>query len=261
MTSKPGNALNLITLADFPMIQKGDNLPDILNACLEVNRIDLQDGDVLVIAQKVISKAEGRKVNLKSVTVSAEAEQLAEKTDKDPRIVELILKESKMVLRHRPGLIVVEHKLGFVCANAGIDRSNVKQDGGPEDESVLLLPEDPDRSAREIRLNLEKIWGQKIGVLIIDSHGRAWRNGTVGISIGFSGLPGIVDLRGEPDLFGYELKVTQIAAVDELAAAASLMMGQADEGLPVVHVRGFPYPLRDGSFMELPRDIESDLFR
>ena len=261
MTSKPGSALNLITLANFPLIQKGDNLAETLHTCLTDNEIELQDGDVLVIAQKVVSKAEGRKVSLQSVTVSPEAKELAEKTDKDPRVVELILQESAKVLRHRPGLIIVEHKLGFVCANAGIDRSNVKQDSVSDDGSVLLLPQDPDRSAREIRLALEKVSDKQIGVLIIDSHGRAWRNGTVGISIGYSGLPGIVDLRGEPDLFGYELKVTQIAVADELAAAASLMMGQADEGLPVVHVRGFPYSLREGSFQELPRDIESDLFR
>lgn len=261
MTSKPGSALNLVTLADFPMIQKGDNLAETLHTCLVDNEIELQDGDVLVIAQKVISKAEGRKVDLQSVTVSAEAKELAEKTNKDPRVVELILQESAKVLRHRPGLIIVEHKLGFVCANAGIDRSNVKQDSDSDDVSVLLLPHDPDRSAREIRMALEKVWDQKIGVLIIDSHGRAWRNGTVGISIGFSGLPGIIDFRGEPDLFGYELKVTQIAVADELAAAASLMMGQADEGLPIVHVRGFPYPLRDGSFEEIPRDLGKDLFR
>ena len=261
MASKPSSVLKLVTLADFPMIQKGDNLADIIHNTLIVNQINLQDGDVLVIAQKVISKAEGRKVDLQSVEVSVEANELAKKAEKDPRIVELILRESNKVLRHRPGLIVAEHKLGFVCANAGIDRSNVKQGEVSEDESVLLLPKDPDRSAREIRLSLEKTWDQSVGVLIIDSHGRAWRNGTVGISIGFSGLPGIVDLRGEPDLFGYDLKVTQIAVVDELAAAASLMMGQADEGLPVVHVRGFPYPFRDGSFEEIPRDLEKDLFR
>lgn len=261
MTVEPGGSLQLISLAEFPVIQNGDDLADLIHAALKGNRIDLRDGDVLVIAQKVISKAEGRKVDLNTVNISEEAQALADLADKDPRVVELILKESNQVLRHRPGLIVVEHKLGFVCANAGIDRSNVKQGGDAEHESVLLLPEDPDRSAREIRKALEKIWAQRIGVLIIDSHGRAWRNGTVGISIGLSGLPGIVDLRGEPDLFGNELKVTLIAAVDELAAAASLMMGQADEGYPVVHVRGFPYPLRDGSFAEIPRDLEDDLFR
>jgi len=261
VTSKPGSSLNLVALANFPLIQKGDNLAETLHTCLVDNEIELQEGDLLVIAQKVISKAEGRKVDLQSVTVSEEAKELANKTGKDARIVELILQESAKVLRHRPGLIIVEHKLGFVCANAGIDRSNVKQGTDPDDVSVLLLPQNPDRSAREIRLALEKVWDKQIGVLVIDSHGRAWRNGTVGISIGYSGLPGIVDLRGDPDLFGYELKVTQIAVVDELAAAASLMMGQADEGLPVVHVRGFPYPLRDGSFEEIPRDLGKDLFR
>lgn len=261
MTSKTGSALTLATLANFPMIQDGDNLADIILATLKADQINLKNGDVLVIAQKVISKAEGRRVDLQTVQVSAEAQALADKTDKDPRIVELILMESNKVLRHRPGLIVVEHKLGFVCANAGIDRSNVKQDEDSGDENVLLLPKDPDRSAQEVRLVLEKATEQRIGVLIIDSHGRAWRNGTVGISIGFSGLPGIVDLRGDPDLFGYELKVTQIAVVDELAAAASLMMGQADEGFPIVHVRGFPYPLREGAFSEIPRDLDSDLFR
>lgn len=261
MTSTPGNALKLIPLANFPMIHEGDDLADIIVSNLRENQIDLLDGDVLVIAQKVISKAEGRKVNLQSVEVSAEADDLARKSEKDPRIVELILRASNKVLRHRPGLIIVEHKLGFVCANAGIDRSNVKQSGNPEDETVLLLPEDPDRSAREIRQKLTKIYDQNVGVLIIDSHGRAWRNGTVGISIGFSGLPGVVDFRGEPDLFGFELKATQIGVVDELAAAASLLMGQADEGLPVVHVRGFPYPLRDGSFNEVLRNLENDLFR
>lgn len=261
MAGMPERTLMLTALADFPMIKEGDDLAEIIHTSLKGNQISLQDGDVLVIAQKVVSKAEGRIVDLDTVNVSDEAQALADKTEKDPRLVELILRESDHVLRHRPGLIIAEHKLGFVCANAGIDRSNVKQDDGITDESVLLLPVDPDRSARDIRLSLENASGQRIGVLIIDSHGRAWRTGTVGISIGFSGLPGIVDLRGEPDLFGYELKATQIAAVDELAAAASLVMGQAAEGLPVVHVRGFPYPLRDGSFAEIPRDIEDDLFR
>ncbi|NQS92544.1 MAG: coenzyme F420-0:L-glutamate ligase [Chloroflexi bacterium] len=243
------------------MIHEGDNLAQILLSSLQENQIDLEDGDVLVIAQKVISKAEGRLVALQSVVPSAKAVELAKKTGKDPSLVELILRESDQVLRSRPGLIIVRHKLGFVCANAGIDRSNINQGGDPNDVHVLLLPENPDLSAKKIRQVLEKTWGKRIGVLIIDSHGRAWRNGTVGISIGFSGLPGIVDFRGELDLFGYRLRVTQVAAVDELAAAASLLMGQVDEGLPVVHVRGFPYPLRDGVFDELSRDEAKDLFR
>lgn len=254
-------SMQLVSLENFPLIQKGDDLPVLINQSLEANKVRLQDGDVLVIAQKVISKAEGRQVDLTSVIPSDEAQSLADLTQKDPRVVELIRQESTSILRHRPGLIIVEHKLGFVCANAGIDRSNVYQESDTDDEFVLLLPEDPSRSAREIRDYLEETWKCGIGILIIDSHGRAWRRGTVGISIGFSGLPGIVDKVGDPDLFGYELKVTRIAAVDELAAAASLIMGQANEGLPIVHVRGFPYPLRDGNFGEIPRDIESDLFR
>jgi coenzyme F420-0:L-glutamate ligase/coenzyme F420-1:gamma-L-glutamate ligase len=251
----------LIALEGFPMIQAGDHLPSLIETALLENQVSLQENDVLVIAQKIISKAEGRQVDLRDVTPSAEAIRLAEMVQKDPRVVELILQESTSVLRHRPGLIVSEHKLGIVCANAGIDRSNVRQGDGPENESVLLLPEDPGKSAGEIRDHLEERLGCKIGILVIDSHGRAWREGTVGISIGFSGLPGIVDKVGDPDLFGYELKVTRIAAVDELAGAASLLMGQADEGLPVVHVRGFPYPLREGTFSELLRDVDKDLFR
>jgi coenzyme F420-0:L-glutamate ligase/coenzyme F420-1:gamma-L-glutamate ligase len=155
----------------------------------------------------------------------------------------------------------VEHKLGFVCANAGIDHSNVAGPGNSAEEWILLLPADPDRSAKAIRAAIESSTGKQIGILIIDSHGRAWRNGTVGAAIGISGLPGVTDLRGRPDLFGYKLQVTQVGVADELAAAASLVMGQAAEGTPVVHVRGFPYPLREGALQELIRPKEQDLFR
>lgn len=253
--------LSLRGLDNFPLIQPGDDLGRIILDVLERDEISLLVGDVLVIAQKVVSKAEDRQVLLDSVQPSPEAWKLARETDKDPRVVELILGESSQVLRHRPGLIVVEHRLGFICANAGIDRSNIRQAEKSGEDSVLLLPEDPDRSARNIRAVLEADQGVRIGVVIIDSHGRAWRKGTVGISIGISGIPGLVDLRGEPDLFGYRLRVTEIGAADELAAAASLLMGQASEGIPVVLARGFPYPLREGSFSELPRERENDLFR
>ena len=252
--------LNLVALRDFPLIQPGDDLAGLIKECLIENRIILQDGDVIVIAQKVISKAEGRQICLETVHPKDQALELARLTGKDPRLVELILQESNQVLRTRPGLIVVEHRLGFVCANAGIDRSNVSQQELQE-ESVLLLPENPDLSAGKIRARLEEDFAARLGVLVIDSHGRAWRNGTVGITIGLSGLPGVVDLRGEPDLFGYRLQTTEIAAADELAAGASLLMGQADESSPVVHVRGFPYNLRESAFGELPRERESDLFR
>ena len=245
-------------LAGIPLIHKGDDLGLILDLALDENQITLEDGDVIVLTQKIISKAEGRKVDLETVKPSLEALRLGAETEKDPRLVELILQESHQVLRSRPGLIIVEHKLGFVCANAGIDRSNVASEGNA---TVLLLPEDPDGSASRLRNHFLEIHGVNLGILIIDSHGRAWRKGTVGISIGFAGLPGLVDLRGDPDLFDYTLQATEIAAVDELAAGASLLMGQAAEGLPAVHVRGFPYDFREGSFRELPRDSKSDLFR
>jgi coenzyme F420-0:L-glutamate ligase/coenzyme F420-1:gamma-L-glutamate ligase len=214
-------------------------------------------GDVLVVAQKVVSKAQGRFVNLGDVTPSPAALELAERSGKDPRLAELILRESREVLRVRAGSVVVEHRLGFICANAGIDHSNVRGAG----DWVLLLPEDPDTSARHLRARLEAATGATLGVIIIDSHGRAWRLGTVGVAIGISGVPGLLDLRGRPDLYDFQLQITQVGAADELAAAASLVMGQADEGTPVVHARGFPYPLREGSLGELLRPRDQDMFR
>ena len=223
--------------------------------------MELQDGDILAIAQKVVSKAENRLVNLDGVVPSARARQLAQDVEKDARFVELVLRESREVVRTRPGTLIVEHNLGFICANAGVDHSNVMGPTGNPEDWVLLLPVDPDASAERLRKQLSAAFEASIGVLIIDSHGRAWRNGVVGISIGLAGMPGIVDMRGKPDLFGFHLRITQIAAADELAAAASLVMGQASEGIPVIHVRGFPYPLREASFGELLRPKEQDLFR
>jgi coenzyme F420-0:L-glutamate ligase/coenzyme F420-1:gamma-L-glutamate ligase len=200
-------------------------------------------------------------VNLKTIKPSEKAKELGHQADKDPRLVELILRESNEILRIRPGTIIVEHRLGFISASAGIDHSNVHgEDGDPEDW-VLLLPVDPDRSAAEIRRKLEAASGKRLGVMIIDSHGRAWRLGTVGVAIGLSGLPGVLDERGWKDLFGYRLQITVVGVADELAAAASLVMGQAAEGIPAVHVRGFPYPLRDGSLGEILRPKDQDLFR
>ena len=253
--------LILTPLQGIPLVKAGDDLPVIITAALKNTVLTLQDGDILVIAQKIISKAEGRLVNLTTVTPGARALGYAEVTGKDPRLLELILSESRKVVRTREGLIIVEHKLGFISANAGIDHSNVSGDWGNAEDWVLLLPEDPDRSAASIRSALEKAFDCRLGVLIIDSHGRAWRNGTVGVTIGLSGLPGLVDLRGEPDLFDYHLRVTRVGAADELAAAASLMMGQAAEATPVVLVRGFPYTLREGGLQELIRPEELDLFR
>jgi coenzyme F420-0:L-glutamate ligase/coenzyme F420-1:gamma-L-glutamate ligase len=253
--------LTFTPLQQIPLVCPGDNLADLLLSSLQTARINLEDGDILVVAQKIVSKAEGRLVNLCTITPSKEAVELAKRSDKDPRLVELIIRESLEVLRVRPGTIIVEHKLGFICASAGIDHSNVLGKDGNPDDWVLLLPEDPDRSALEIRRNIKVATGSRIGVLIIDSHGRAWRIGTIGMAIGISGIPGVVDKRGWKDLFGYRLKITIVAAADELAAAASLVMGEAAEGNPAVHVRGFPYQLRESSLKELIRNKENDLFR
>jgi coenzyme F420-0:L-glutamate ligase/coenzyme F420-1:gamma-L-glutamate ligase len=254
--------LTLTPLQSFPLVQPGDSLAGLILQSLQATGLSLQAGDVLVLAQKIVSKAEGRLVRQDQVTPSPKALELAAKTEIDPRFVELVLRESRSVLRYRPGTLVVEHRLGFVCANAGIDHSNVRGEGGTPEDWLLLLPEDPDRSAATLRAELQTATGvQSLGVLIIDSHGRAWRMGTVGVAIGLAGIPGLVDLRGTRDLFGYQLRVTQVAAADELAAGASLVMGQAAEGTPVVHVRGFPFPLREGGLPELIRPQELDLFR
>ena len=253
--------LSLAALSGIPLIRQGDNLADLVLNAIQENNIALEDGDILVFAQKIVSKAEGRAVNLATVIPSPRAIELAAQTEKDARLVELIIQESNEILRTRPGTIIVEHKLGFVCANAGIDHSNVAGAGNTAEEWVLLLPAEPERSAQKICNELESKTGKQIGILIIDSHGRAWRNGTVGLAIGIAGLPGLQDLRGEPDLFGFTLRITQVGVADELAAAASLVMGQAAEGTPIVHVRGFPYSLREGSLKELIRPKEQDLFR
>lgn len=254
-------SLTLTPLQGIPLIQPGDDIVKAIADAIHISNLDLRDDDILVVTQKIVSKAEGRFRNLAEVTPSPAAVELADAVEKDARFVELVLRESKSILRTRPGTLIVEHKLGFVCANAGIDHSNVQNLGGNPEDWVLLLPENPDASARNIRDQFKKIFGKTIAVLIIDSHGRAWRSGTVGVAIGFAGMPGLVDLRGKPDLFGYQMRVTLVAVADELAAAGSLLMGQTVEFTPVIHVRGFPYPLREGELSELIRPKELDLFR
>ena len=249
--------LRITALPGIPEVQRGAALCALLLAALERADIAPQAGDVLVLAQKIVSKAEGRLIYLNDVTPSSRAQELAREAGKDARFVELILRESRKVLRVKPGIIIVEHQLGFVMANAGIDQSNVP--GG--DKAVLLLPENPDASAQRLRKQLHEQSGVAAAVLIIDSFGRAWRNGVTGTAIGVAGMPALVDLRGNKDREGRTLKVTQVAAADELAAAASLVMGQADEGTPAVLVRGFPYALREGGISELLRPETEDLFR
>ncbi len=253
--------LAITPITGIPLIKPGDDLAGmVLHAC-ENSHLSLENGDIFVFAQKIISKAENQLINLASIQPSEAALELAKQSGKDPRLAELIIRESNAILRTRMGSVIVEHRLGFVCANAGIDHSNVAGEGTNSEEWVLLLPKNPDHSADEIRKKLEETSGKIIGVLIIDSHGRAWRLGTVGVAIGISGLPGLVDERGWKDLFGYTLQITVVGVADELAAAASLVMGQAAEGTPVVHIRGFPFPLREGSISELLRSKEQDMFR
>jgi coenzyme F420-0:L-glutamate ligase/coenzyme F420-1:gamma-L-glutamate ligase len=254
-------SLVLNALPDIPLVHTGDDLANIILDGLTRAGINIEDEDIIVIAQKIVSKAEGRWVNLAAVKPSPKALELGRVVEKDARLVELILRESNQVLRTRTGTIIVEHRLGFVCANAGIDHSNVAGEGRAGDEWVLLLPDDPDSSAQAIRQQLETRTGRRLGVMIIDSHGRAWRQGVVGVAIGIAGLPGLVDMRGRSDLFGYSLRITTIGAADELAAAASLIMGQADEATPIIYVRGFPYSLREGELRELLRPKDQDLFR
>jgi coenzyme F420-0:L-glutamate ligase/coenzyme F420-1:gamma-L-glutamate ligase len=254
-------SLTITALQDIPLIKPGDDLAEMILQAIQQSDLSLENGDIIVLAQKIVSKAENQLVNLALVTPSAAAIDLAVKSGKDPRLAELIIRESKEIVRTRKGSVIVEHRLGFVCANAGIDHSNVAGDGTSTEEWVLLLPKDPDRSSAEIRQKLETASRKQLGVMIIDSHGRAWRLGTVGVAIGLSGLPGLIDERGWKDLFGYTLQITIVGIADELAAAASLVMGQASEGTPVVHVRGFPFPLREGSLNEMLRPKDQDMFR
>lgn len=247
--------LEIAALEDFPQVTPGDDL-----ARLTLDRAPesgFQDGDILVFAQKIVSKAEDRYRDLKTVTPSPKAWDLAADTEKDPRLVELILSESQEIARHRPGVIIAVHRLGYVLANAGIDASNV----GRDDEHVLLLPEDPDRSCRELRAKLGEATGVRLAVIVNDSLGRAWRHGTAGIALGSAGLPSLLDLREKPDLHGRPLRVSLVGLADELAAAASLVQGQGSEGRPVALIRGFDPFDDDLPASGLIRPKTEDLFR
>jgi coenzyme F420-0:L-glutamate ligase/coenzyme F420-1:gamma-L-glutamate ligase len=251
--------VRLIALGGVPLVREGDDLDEIILTALARSRETLLSGDMVVLAQKIVSKAQGRYVELASVTPSTRALELAQAVEKDPRVIELILGESSEVLRIRRDVLVVVHRLGFVMANAGIDFSNAEANEG--DTRVLLLPSDPDGECERLRLSLQERTGARVGIIINDSHGRAWRNGTVGVAIGASGIPALLDLRGKPDLFGRPLKITQVGLADELAAAASLLMGQGDEGTPIVLVRGVRCERREGRAADLIRPKELDLFR
>lgn len=251
--------MEIIALPNFPLIEPGDDLASRTIDTARKACIDIQQGDVLVLAQKIVSKAENRYVDLGEVKPSAEALELADKTHKDPRLLQIILNESKAVIRHKPGVIIVEHNLGYVHANAGVDRSNLPSIG--DSERVLLLPENPDQSAAKIRARLEDHYNVGVAVIINDSAGRAWRNGIVGFAIGTAGFEPINNMAGKTDLYGRALEVTEVAVADELAAAASHVMGQADEATPVTLIRGANVSMTESGSMSLIRDRSEDLFR
>lgn len=252
-----GRSLSVTALPGVPIVSPGDDLCRVVIDAVDAADMVLQNGDVVVLAQKIVSKAEGRRVMLADVTPSPAALKLAATTGKDPCLVELILSEADEVVRVRPNLIIVRHRLGLVLANAGIAQSNVGAEEGPQ---ALLLPVDPDASAAQLRAALHEATGRTVAVLIIDSLGRAWRMGTTGTAIGVAGLPALLDLRGQPDLNGRKLESSELGLADEIAAAASLVMGQAAEGTPIVVVRGLKYTVDGSTARTLLRPREMDLF-
>ena len=249
--------IRLLPVRGLPEVMPGDDLAALLLERLREYQV--AGGDILVLAQKVVSKAENRYVDLSRVTPSPQARQLAGATGKDPRLVELVLSQSRRVVRYRQDVLIVEHRLGFVHANAGIDHSNLPQHAGSE--RVLLLPADPDTSAAQLQARLSRNLGVDLGVIINDSAGRAWRNGVIGIALGAAGLPCLLDLRGESDLYGNPLRVTEVGIADEIAAAASLVMGQAARGIPAVLVKGLELRGPATGASALIRDPLKDLFR
>jgi coenzyme F420-0:L-glutamate ligase/coenzyme F420-1:gamma-L-glutamate ligase len=251
--------LRLVALPGFPQVASGDDLAALTAEALARGGLELRAHDVLVFAQKVISKAENRRIDLATVVASTRALDLAQAVQKDPRLVELILRESHRVVRSAPDVLIVEHRLGLIIANAGIDQSNVADPAGGE--YALLLPEDPDASAARLRERLGVLTGYAPGIVISDSFGRPWRIGTVGVAIGCAGFPATLDLRGQPDLFGRPLRVTVVGHADEVASAASVLMGQGREGLPVVLVRGLELEWPPQPATTLIRPPQQDLFR
>jgi coenzyme F420-0:L-glutamate ligase/coenzyme F420-1:gamma-L-glutamate ligase len=246
--------IELFPLEGLPIIKPGDDLSALLLNSLR--SLHPQANDILVVTSKIVSKAEGRFVNLRDVTPSEQANELAQVSRKDPRLVELILRESQIVSRVAPGVLITQHHLGFTSANAAIDHSNVSDDV----DMVLLMPLDPDASARQLQACLSEALGTHIAIVIVDSHGRPHRVGTVGVAVGVAGMPGVEDWRGRPDLFGYQLQHTEIGLADMVASAATLLLGQAAEGIPAVLVRGVTFSRNEGSAAEIIRSASVNLY-
>jgi coenzyme F420-0:L-glutamate ligase/coenzyme F420-1:gamma-L-glutamate ligase len=254
--------LELLAVPGIPLVEAGDDLAALLEAALGRAHLELRDGDVVVVASKVVSRSEGRFFDLARVSPSARAVEIARQTAKDPHMVELILRETERVSRAAPNVLIVRHRLGFVSANAGIDCSNAVPANAPPESGpwALLLPEDPDASAERIRAKLHESFSAAIGVVISDSFGRPFRFGTVGAAIGVAGIPALWDRRGEKDLFGRTLEATITALADQVAAAADLVAGQAAEGRAAVIVRGLSFPVGEHSARELLRPADQDLY-
>lgn len=247
--------IQIIGLQKLPLIKEGDNVADQIVKAAREEKVEIASGDVIVVAQKIISKAEGGVVHLKSVTPSQKAEEIAKVSGKDPRHVEVILQQSAKILRSQGAHLIVETRHGFVCANAGVDRSNVE-----DSDTLTVLPLDGDKSASEIRRRIQDLTGADVAVIISDTFGRAWRIGQVNVAIGVDGLRPVVDYRGQKDMFGYILNVTQMAVADELASAAELVM-KKNGAVPVAIVRGCDYAAGNGSVRDLIRPEQEDLFR
>ena len=255
-------SISIVPVRGVPMVQARDDLASLLLDAIAASNLALADGDILAVAQKIVSKAEGRLIRLADVTPTEAALALAAKVEKDPRLVQLILDESTEVVRHKPGVLIVRHRLGLVGAHAGIDQSNIDHGEGEDEGAALLLPEDPDASAARLREAVRVATGIHVGVLITDSANRPWRLGTIGVAIGAAGFDVLDDRRGGSDIFGRELKVTLINRADSIATAATLAMGETDERTPAAIVRGFPVE-RDSALVaaDINRPLEEDLFR
>ncbi|MDH5374930.1 MAG: coenzyme F420-0:L-glutamate ligase [Candidatus Bathyarchaeota archaeon] len=251
------NVVRIIGIEGLPIIKAGDNLAELICNAAENQSTPIQNGDILVVTHVVVSRAEGKVVDLDKVAPSEFAKTIAEQYKKDPALVEAVLRESKGIRRMSDGKLITETKHGFVCANSGVDKSNV-----PGERNVALLPEDPDHSAMEIRREIRRLTDCDVAVVVSDTHGRPLREGEINIAIGVAGISPIKDRRGEKDLFGYVLRVKRTAIADELASAAELVIGQADEGIPVAIIRGYNYPeSEDAKATDLVRPKEQDLFR
>ena len=251
--------IQIFPIPGIPLVQPGDDLAALIVGAAEAAGLPLQSGDILVVAQKIVSKAEGRLVRLADVRPGEEAMRLAEETGKDARVVQAVLDDSNAVVRARAGVLIVEQSSGWVCAHGGLDHSNVAPE---EEETVALLPADADASAGALRSRIEAETSADVAVLISDSHGRPWKMGTVGICIGCAGLPALWDQRGLTDLFGYELVASEECIIDELCAAATLVMGQSSEGRPAAIIRGYRRPdAADAPARSIQRPAEKDLFR